>query len=264
MGQEQKWCSREQTGKHVFPISAMKQIHQYWEGWSKKGKKSDNKRGRERKGHWISAGSLQYHWDKWELKSSAQGLQQPRAAAQAGYVQPSWIGPEDYSRHWVQHSHWEEGKPSTVVSRSRKVIPTLLSTGETALGALQQPQFKVDVEKLELLWQRVFRVVRGLKHDLSGKAEGDGLVWDSKKEPKDDLITQGSHKGERDKLPLVVASDRTKGNVPILWFGTSERMLREVKSCLWELVQYWNRAPRGVVVSPSWEHSKTQTDKANS
>lgn len=63
-----------------------------------------------------------------------------------------------------------------MVSRSRKVIPTLLSTGETALGALQQPQFKVDVEKLELLWQRVFRVVRGLKHDLSGKAEGDGLV----------------------------------------------------------------------------------------
>lgn len=64
-----------------------------------------------------------------------------------------------------------------MVSRSRKIVtPMLLRTGETALGALQQPLFKVDVEKLELVWQKVFRMVRGLEHDLSGKVEGDGLV----------------------------------------------------------------------------------------
>lgn len=72
---------------------------------------------------------------------------------EAACVQPSWVGHEGYSGHQVKHkstahSVGEEGKSPTAVSRSREVTtPTLLGTCETALGAPEQPQFKMDVEK---------------------------------------------------------------------------------------------------------------------
>lgn len=46
------------------------------------------------------------------------------------------------------------------------------------------------------------------------------------------LISQGSHNGEGDTLPLVAANDRSKGNVPRLWFRASEGMLGEKKCFL--------------------------------
>lgn len=75
-----------------------------------------------------------------------------------------------------QHTDFER-KANHLAVRSRKaIVPTSLGTGEIALGALQQCQFKKDVEQLELVWQGLFRMARGIKDVLSGKAEGAGLV----------------------------------------------------------------------------------------
>lgn len=60
----------------------------------------------------------------------------------------------------MHRSEWDKtiGTESNARSRSRKVvIPTLPGTSDIALGVLQQPQFKLDEEKVELVWQRVFR-----------------------------------------------------------------------------------------------------------
>lgn len=69
----------------------------------------------------------------------------------------------------------------------------------------------------------------------------------------------GSHKDEADKVPLVVANDRTKGNVPRQWLETSEGMLKGKNGLFGRLVQ---QQIREMLTSQSWELSKTQTDKA--
>lgn len=73
----------------------------------------------------------------------------------------------------------------------------------------------------------------------------------------------GSHKDSADKVPLVVANDRTKGSVPrhrvlSLWLETSERTLRGKKGLFGRLVKQWIRE---ILTSKSRELSKAQTEK---
>ncbi|KFV55513.1 hypothetical protein N328_01268, partial [Gavia stellata] len=156
----------------------------------------------------------------------------------------------------------------SVASRLREVILLLCSalvrTHLEYCVQLGGPQYKTDMDLLELVQRRATKMVRGIEH-LSYEDRLRELGLFSLKKKRLHIATfqylKGAYKKDGDKLFRRACSDRTRGNGFKLKEGRF-RLDRRKKNFMMKVVKLWNRLPREVVDAPSLETFKVRLDGA--
>ena len=129
------------------------------------------------------------------------------------------------------------------------------------------PQFRKDMELLDLVQRRATKMIRGLEHlSYVERLRELGLFSLKKRGVQGDLIVafqylKGAYKQEGEWLFTIVDSDRTRGNGLKLRQGGFRLDIRK-KFFIQRVVTHWNRLPKEVVDAPSLQAFNARLDVA--
>ena len=129
------------------------------------------------------------------------------------------------------------------------------------------PQYRKDVELLELVQRRAPKMIRELERlSYEERLRELGLFSLEKRRLQEDFIVafqylKGVYKQEGGRLFMRVDRDRTRGNVFKLRQGRFRLDIRK-KFFTQRLVTHWNRLPREVVDAPSLGSFNARLERA--